>query len=103
MQSIEDAFERIGNKSSTNKLMEINVNGASVNLGKHREVGKLVLEKNTWLQVIHCFNHRVGLALKDAFKTTAFEDVDTMLWKLYYLHQKSAQHLSETENIIRSL
>ena len=52
-------------------------------------------KKATWLQMIHCFNHQVELALKDAFKTTAFEDIDTMLCKLSYLYQKSAMHLSE--------
>ena len=76
LKSIEDAFERIGNKSFTNKLVGINVDGARVNLGKHRGVGRLVQEKATWLQVIYCFKHRVELALRDTFKTTAFEDID---------------------------
>ena len=80
LQSIEDAFERIRNKSFTDKLVGINVNGASVNLGKHTGLGKLVQEKDTWLLVIHCFNHQVELTLKDTFKT-AFEDIDTMLYK----------------------
>lgn len=76
-------------------MVGINVNGASINLEKHRGVDKLVQEKATWLQVIHCFNHRVDLASKDAFKTTAYEDTDTMLCKLYFLYQKSAKCLSE--------
>ena len=57
--SIEDAFEIIGSKSFTDKLVGINVDGAGVNVGKHRGVGKLIQEKATWLQVIHCFNHQV--------------------------------------------
>ena len=80
LQSIEDAFERIRNKSFTDKLVGINVNRTSVNLGKHTGLGKLVQEKDTWLLVIHCFNHQVELTLKDTFKT-AFEDIDTMLYK----------------------
>ena len=52
-------------------------------------------EKANWLQLIHCFNHRVELALKGAFKTTAFKNIDTMLCKLYYLYPKSAKRLSE--------
>ena len=52
-------------------------------------------EKANWLQLIHCFNHRVEVALKGAFKTTAFKDIDTMLCKLYYLYPKSAKRLSE--------
>ena len=73
-------------KSFTNKRVRINANGASVNFGKHKGVSKLLKEKATWLQVIHCFNLQVELALKEAFKTTAFEDIDTMLCNLCYLY-----------------
>ena len=81
-------------KSFTNKLVRINANGASANFGKHKGVSKLLKEKATWLQVIHCFNRQVELALKEAFKlalkeafkTTAFEDIDTMLCNLCYLY-----------------
>ena len=64
LQSSNDTFERIRNKSLTNKAVGSNVDGASVILGKHRRVGKLVQEKATWLQFIHFFNHRVELTLK---------------------------------------
>ena len=94
-KSIEDVFEKIANKSFTYKLVGIGVDWASVNLGKHSRVGKLIQEKVTWLQVIHCFNHWVELVLKDTFKTTAFEDIDTTLCKLCYLYQKSAKSLCE--------
>ena len=70
------------------KLAGINVYRASVNFAKHGGIGKLVQEKATWQQVIHCFNHRLEQVLKDANKPTAFEDTDTMLYKLHYLYQK---------------
>ena len=44
---------------------------------------------------MHCFNHLVELALKDAFRPTSFEEVDSMLYKFYYLYQKSSERLSE--------
>ena len=44
---------------------------------------------------MHCFNHRVELALKDASRPTSFEEVDSMLCKFYYLSQKSSESLSE--------
>ena len=68
-------------------------------MGKHRGVCKLVQEKATWLQLIHFFNHWVELALKDAFKTTTYEDIDTMLWKFYYLYQKSDKGLNELRTL----
>ena len=46
------------------KLVGINVDGASVNLGKHKDVGTVLKVKSPWIQVIHCFNHHVELALK---------------------------------------
>ena len=45
--------------------------------------------------MIHCFNHRVELTLKDAFRTTSSEEVDSMLCKLYHLYQKSPKRLSQ--------
>ena len=45
--SIEDACERNGSKYFTDKLVGINVDGASVNVGKRRGVGKLIQEKAT--------------------------------------------------------
>ena len=58
-------------------------------------MGTLQKQKSPWIQVIHCFNHRVELALKDVFRTTSFEEVDSMLCKLYHLYQKSTKRLSQ--------
>ena len=49
--------------------------------------------------MINCFNHRVELALKDALRTTSFEEVDSMLCKLYCLYQKSPKRLSELREL----
>ena len=54
VQSISDAFQRIGNKSFTNNWWEL-----------------MSIEQVS------------TVALKDAFKTAAFEDTDTKLRKLY--------------------
>ena len=81
------------------KLVGININGLSVNLGKHKEVGILLKEKSLWTQVIHCFNHCVEFALIDAFRTTSFEEVDSTLCKLYYIYQKSPKCLSELREL----
>ena len=52
VQSIEDAFEGIENKSLTDKLVKINFNRVSHNLGKHKHIAKLLKEKATLLHVI---------------------------------------------------
>ena len=62
---------------------------------------KLLKEKSTWAQVIHCFHHCVELALKDAFRTTSFEEVEPMLCKLY-LYKKSPKCLSELRELFEA-
>ena len=93
--SIEEAFTRIVLPTFTDRLTGLNVDGASVNTGIHRGLGALLKQQSPWLQVIHCFNHRIELALKDAFITTSFPKIDEMLMKLHYLYQKSPERLRE--------
>ena len=97
--SIEDAFKRVSCKDFIDKLVGINVNGASVNLGRYKGMGTFLKERSPWIQVMHCFNHLVELTLKDAFRTTSFEEVDSMLCKLHYLYQKSPKRLSELREL----
>ena len=56
-------------------------------------------ESSPWLQVIHCFKHRLELSIKDAFKNDAFIKIDEMLMKLYYLYQKSPKRLRELKRM----
>ena len=97
--SIEEAFGGIGLTSFADRLTGLNVDGASLNTGIHRGLGALLKQRSPWLQVIHCFNHRVELALKDAFSTTSFSKIDEMLMKLYYLYQKSPKRLRELRQL----
>ena len=71
------------------KVIALNVDGAAVNTGVLNGLGALMKESYPWLQVIHCFDHRLELSIKYAFKTDTFVKIDTMLMKLYYLYQKS--------------
>ncbi len=73
------------------RLHALNIDGASVNTGIHRGLGARIRELAPWLTVVHCFNHRLELAVKDAFKGTFFNEIDTMLLKLYYLYKKSSK------------
>ena len=74
------------------KLAGFNVDGALVNKGIHKGLAQLC-ESSPCLNVVHCFNHLFELAIKDAFKATFFEDIDTLLNKLYYLYRKSPKRL----------
>ena len=92
-EAISSAFKRTGMTEFHTKLAGFNVDGASVNTGIHKGLAQLHHELTPCLNVVHCFNHCFKLAIKDAFKATSFEDIDTLLNKLYYLYRKSPKRL----------
>ena len=88
-ENIQTAFNRFGVTKFEDRIVGLNADGASVNMGPLNGLGKIVRDSALWLQLVHCFNHRIKLALKDAFDTSPFGDIDNMLMKLYYLYEKS--------------
>lgn len=73
--------------------------GASVNMGSRAGVATLLKEDVPWLIVVHCFNHLLELAVKDAFKGTAVESVVDMLNVIYSLYERSAKKLRDLEQV----
>ena len=55
------------------------MDGAAVNLGVHRGLTALLQVEMPWLVSMHCMNHRLELAAKDAFSNTFLDEVSTML------------------------
>ena len=47
--------------------------------------------------------HRLELAVKDALKATAFDSIDDLLLRLYYLYEKSLKKCKELEDIVTDL
>ena len=47
--------------------------------------------------------HRLELAVKDALVGTAFDAVDDMLLKLYYLYEKSPKKCRELTEVVSDL
>ena len=99
LSSLTTAFERFGVPSFEKSLLGLNCNGASVNLGQFGGLGALIKEKAPWLELVHCFKHRIKLALKDAFENSTFAKIETMLMKLYYLYQKSPKRYRELKEL----
>ena len=51
-------------------------------MGRMNGLGKLARDEAPWVEIVHCFNHRLELAIKDAFTTTTFyHNIDEMLTK----------------------
>ena len=92
---LDMAFGKLEQEEYYRKLVSVNLDGASVNMGHISGLGKLIQDNSPWCSVVHCFNHCLELAVKDSFKGTYFNEVDKMLTKLYYLYQKSPKRLKE--------
>ena len=91
----EVVFNHFGITRYYDKLVGFNVDGANVNMGKHNGLNVLVRNEAPWVEVVHGFNHRLELAIKDAFiKSTFYSNIDKMLSKLYWLYQKSPKRLT---------
>ena len=71
------------------------VDGASVNLGVKNGLVALVRKEIPWVIGVHCLNHRLELAVKDALGKTYFEEVTNILTSLYYLYNNSPKRLRE--------
>ena len=99
VECIKEAFHRIGIVDISSHLHGLNVDGASVNLGVHRGVAALLKKECPWLTAIHCFNHRIELAAKDAFGNSVFEEIEQMLTFLYKLYQNSSKRLKALKEL----
>lgn len=81
------------------KLVSICVDGAAVNLGVRRGLAALLRKDMPWLVAIHCFNHRLELAAKDACSSSYLEEISTMLLNLHYTYEKSPKRLRELKEL----
>ncbi|CAB3983345.1 Hypothetical predicted protein [Paramuricea clavata] len=99
VECIKEAFHRIGIVDYSSHLHGLNVDGASVNLGVHRGVAALLKRESPWLTAIHCFNHRIELAAKDAFGNSVFEEIDQMLAFFYKIYRNSSKRLKALKEL----
>ena len=87
--STQTVFNRFGVTKFEDRIVGLNADGTSINMGPLNGLEKIVKDSTPWLQLVHCLNHCIKLSLKDAFDTSPFGDIDNMLMKLYYLYEKS--------------
>ena len=58
--SITTAFSRIDIPRFSDRLVGLNTDGASVNIGIHAGLGAKIRKTAPWLVLVHCFNHRTS-------------------------------------------
>ena len=83
------------------RLVGIATDGASANIAG-RGLKGLVEQKLPWIFWMWCLAHQM-LAIKDALTGTAFDVLDEMLLRLYYLYEKSPKKCRELEEIVSDL
>ena len=88
-ETIKTPIAHFGSSNFTSCLLGLNVDGASVNMVIHQGLGTLIKEEVPSPSLVHCFNHRIELAIKNSFINSSFTSVDDLLTELYYLNEKN--------------
>ena len=105
-EALENALKGLGiDRVSTEqckKLVGIGTDGASANIAAAGLKG-LVEQHLPWIFWMWCLAHRLELAIKNALKATAFDLIDELLLRLYYLYEKSPKKCRELEDVISDL
>ena len=84
------------------RLVGIATDGASANIAG-RGLKGLIEQKLPWIFWMWCLAHQMELAIKDALTGTAFDVLDEMLLRLYYLYEKSPKKCRELEEVVSDL
>ena len=92
---LENALADLGAEDWQWSLVTISVDGAAVNLGACQGLAALLRQELPWLVTVHCLNHWLELAVKNAFANTYMDEVLSMLTNLYYMYEKSPKRLRE--------
>ena len=78
-QGIDSIFDEEGPlplPDYNTKLVSCTADGASVNFGVKTGLLTRLDSDRGWLVNIHCSNHRIELAVKDAFNNSTFQKID---------------------------
>ena len=81
------------------RLLGLNVDGASVNPGIHRDLRAKIKEEADWLQLVCCFIHCLEFALKGAFSNSVFKAVEEFLNEIHSLYQTSPKRYCKLQRI----
>ena len=80
------------------KLVSATADGANVNMGIYNGALTLMANERPWLVIIHCVNHRLELAIKDAVKAIPqFQDCDRFYNNIFYLFKNSGKLKTESK------
>ena len=105
-EMLEQALGSLGveeiNEGSCSKLIGMGTDGASANIAG-RGLKGLMERKLPWLYWMWCIAQRLELVVKDALKGIAFDDIEEMLLRLYYIYENSPKKYRELTEVVSSL
>ena len=81
--------------TSKHTMVGFGADGASVNMGRKKGVAARLRVDKPWLVTVHCFNHRLELAVKDAFAGSYYTELFKIFTQIYYLYNNSPNRLRE--------
>ena len=86
------------------RLVSICCDGTSINMGKYHGVTTQLQRTRLWLLIIHCVNHRLELAIKDASREdSSFTEVSDVLLGLYLCTRNSGKVKALLKKIVLDL
>ncbi|XP_071835235.1 zinc finger protein 862-like [Apostichopus japonicus] len=92
---LEETFAKMDMGNFKTHLVGLGADGANVNLGKKKGLAALLRAEIPWLVSVHCFNHRLELAMKDALDKTYYSEITNTLMLLFYAYKNSPKRLRE--------
>lgn len=86
-------------------FVSVCADGAAVNMGRISGACTVMKqESRPWLVIVHCANHRLELAVADAFRASdAFKNLEEMFIKIYYLFRNSGKNKRIIKRIAEQL
>ncbi|XP_072035509.1 zinc finger protein 862-like [Amphiura filiformis] len=99
---INSVLEEFNLQEANASMVGFCADGASVNMGHRSGVAAKLKNSNPprdWLVVVHCQNHRLELAAKDAFANSGVTEVMTMLNSMYAVYSRSFKRLRDLKTL----
>ena len=93
----------ISESSFLNCLVGATADGASVNTGKYRGVLTQLMNERPWLITIHCLNHRIELAVKEAMNIPFIREIESFYNSNYALLKRSGALKAEVKTAAEAI
>ena len=89
LEAVDEASLGEGRAAAVHVMVGFGTDGAAVNMGNKTGVATRLQKDGTWLVSVHCFNHRLELAVMDAIVDIYYDDVTIVYNQINALYHSS--------------